>query len=308
MTNSPDTAPSGNADKESAAGSKPLPSFEDIMRPPVEVFDPLGPLAVEFSHNRIIYNPKIRGIRWTLNGPLETAITVTRDWNFDPDEVPEPYYQGLNENGRQIWHPFAHVAITKPKVSSLKLYVEPLDKWDYNWMEVHEGHTDPDETHDPSEVLYGPLPGVTEADGLDGDQNLLVCCGSKRPWHRGTELLVKATGAFLTIHDFVSVVHPYLMARRGDILDSMNLDWGRTRKPFQPETKLMVEWAGSRAVNIKEEAEWMECHTRHRWKAKPYSNGFPVALCKEMVATGRKSEEGRAIMTRKETSWGPEDD
>lgn len=69
-------------------------------------------------------------------------------------------------------------------------------------MEVREGHID----------------------GLDGGEEFVGCCASKRPWERGTELLVKATSAFVTVHDSVSVVHPYLMARRDDIIDSMNLD------------------------------------------------------------------------------------
>ncbi|KAK4102272.1 hypothetical protein N658DRAFT_409271, partial [Parathielavia hyrcaniae] len=164
--------------------------------------------------NRVLVNPKVRRIRWTLNGPLEIAITVARDQLFDPDEVAEPYHQG---------HPFAQAPLTKPKVSSLKVYIHTLDDWDYFWMEIHRDHTDPDATYDPAEDLYGSLPG------MDGNEHLILCCGEKRPWGRQTQgLVVKAaTGHFVTIHDFISTVHPYLMARRGDILETMNLEPGR---------------------------------------------------------------------------------
>ncbi|KAK4128184.1 hypothetical protein N657DRAFT_676007 [Parathielavia appendiculata] len=81
----------------------------------------------------ILLNPKTRRIRWTLSGPLEIAVTVTGEWPFDPDEFP----------------------FTKPKVSSLKVSVDPLDHWDHCWMEMLEGHTDADGIYDPTNALYG---------------------------------------------------------------------------------------------------------------------------------------------------------
>lgn len=123
-----------------------------------------------------------RRIRWTLNGPLETAIAVARDYSFDPDEVPEPYYRGPSgDDGKPTWHPFSQSSLAEPKVSSLELFVDPLDEWDYYWMEHHEGHTDPAGTYDPAEVLYGPLPDADESEKTDDDEHLLLCCGEKRP-------------------------------------------------------------------------------------------------------------------------------
>lgn len=140
MTSSPQTTGSvPRGDTETL-----LPAFEDQDTP---------------RNQDLLWNPKTRRIRWTLGGPLETAISVARDRYFDPDEVPEPYYQGVGgDDGKPTWHPFAKAPFTKPKVSSLKLYIDPLDEWDYYWMETHEGHTDPDGSYDPAQVLYGPLP------------------------------------------------------------------------------------------------------------------------------------------------------
>lgn len=177
-------------------------------------------------------NPETRRIRWTLNGPLETAITVARDYWFDADEAPEPYYLGPTSGNddddddaasgkKPTWHPFAQSPLTEPKVSSLRLYVEPLNDWDYHWMETHEGHTEPDakHTYNPASVLYGPLPpgrdGGAQLQGDDDGEHLLMCCGEKRPLRylgEGTrDVVIRPTtsrGDFVTIHDFISSVHP----------------------------------------------------------------------------------------------------
>lgn len=98
------------------------------------------------------------------------------------------------------------------------------------------------------------------------------------------------------------------MARRDDILDSMNLDWGRTRKPFLPEPRLMVQWLGDKALDVVDEAEWRDRHTRQLQKPKPYSGCAPPALWKEMTLAARKAQKKDAIVTRVEVPWDPEDE
>ena len=254
MTNNPDTTVAGgDAGKDSSA---PLPSFEEQSSP----------------QNPVMLNPDTRRIYWTLNGPLETAITVARDYSFDPNEVPEPYYRGFSGDNREpTWHPFSQSPLSEPKVSSLRLYVDPLDEWDYFWMENHEGHSEPDEICDPAMLLYGPLPDADEYEKMAGDKHLLVCCRMKRPRGKETQLVVKAAGNFVTIHDFISVVHPYLMARRDEILEAMNEDPGRFGKPFLPETKLMVDWDNPKAVDVSHEARWLALRKRDT----PFATRFP---------------------------------
>jgi hypothetical protein len=50
----------------------------------------------------------------------------------------------------------------------------------------------------------------------------LRCCGCDRPRKKKVSLLVEASGydGILTIHDFVSTVHPWLMGLRGEILQA----------------------------------------------------------------------------------------
>lgn len=201
-------------------------------------------------------SPDARRMRWSLNGPLETAITVARAHSFDPDEDPEPYYQGLRD-GLPIWHPISQSSISNRKISSLRIHVNPLDMWDYFWMEKHEMHTDPAGTYDPAVVRYGPFADDDEDEKSDGEEHLLVCCWEKRPRGKGTHVLVKATDEFVTIHDFLSVVHPYLMARRDEIIEAMSNDPGRMNGPFVSETKLMVTLSSPASVNVKDEAEWL---------------------------------------------------
>jgi hypothetical protein len=254
---------------ENHSAAPPFPSFEERNTPS----DPV---------NR---TPETHRIRGTLNGPLETAITVSRDAYFDPDEVAEPYYLGPSGNGNDdddygSWHPFSRLPLTEPKVSSLRLWVDPLDDWDYHWMEKHGRHMDLDEKRGSNipddQVLYGPLPPGADRDKkLDGDEQLLVCCGQKRPLGKKVTVVVKPTrgGGFVTIHDFVSTVHPYLMARRDEVLEAMDEDPGRKlasstpdRTPgapfFPPETRLVVIWYSAPYVDVLDEAYWMRTYKR----------------------------------------------
>ncbi|KAK4044526.1 hypothetical protein C8A01DRAFT_31312 [Parachaetomium inaequale] len=249
ITNNPDIAV---ANKHDAAGNRsapPLPSFEERNSPA----DPVN------------LTPETRRIRWTLNGPLETAITVSRHdaHHFDPDEVPEPYHYhraGPSGNDDANWHPFSQLPLTEPQ--------------------KHDQHTDPDEKRESDipddQVLYGPLPPGAGADGdeeldSDGDEHLLVCCGQKRPLGKGVSgagaVVVKptTTGSFVTIHDFISTVHPYLMARRDEVLEAMGEDPGRTGAPFPPETtRLVVIWYSAPYVDVLDEASWMRTRKRRR--------------------------------------------
>lgn len=197
------------------------------------------------SRGRSGLSADARRIRWTLNGPLETSIFIVQlGRQFDPDEVPEPYFLGYNgdREGNPTWHPFSQSPLTERKVSSTKLFVDPLDEWDYWWMEGHEHHTEPDQTHDPADVLYEPCP---PSEAYPEGSMLVRCCGEDRPHDKGTGIVVKGTGdgGFVTIHDFLSVVHPYLMSRRDEVLEAMALDGGRPgKRPFGPESKLIVTY------------------------------------------------------------------
>ncbi|KAL2137007.1 hypothetical protein VTI74DRAFT_10483 [Chaetomium olivicolor] len=138
-------------------------------------------------------------------------------------------------------------------------------------MEKHDQHIDPDEKRKSNipddEVLYGPLPGADEDEELDGgDEHLLVYRGQKRPLGKGVRgVVVKPTtggGGFVTIHDFISTVHPYLMARRDEVLEAVSEDRGRAGAPFPPETRLVVVWYSAPYVDVLDESSWMRTRKR----------------------------------------------
>jgi hypothetical protein len=55
----------------------PLPSFEDLLR----------------AKQRALLTDEAKRLRWVLDGPLTTAITVLRQ-PYHVDTTPEPYYTG----------------------------------------------------------------------------------------------------------------------------------------------------------------------------------------------------------------------
>ena len=106
------------------------------------------------------------------------------------------------------------------------------------------------------------------------------------------------TAEFVTVHDFVSAVHPYLLARRDEIIEGMNVDPGREGKPFRPEIKLFVDWWSGGSVDMKDEADWMR---QHGHRPKRPDGPFPPHILKALkhARESRKAEEMAAAARRK---------
>ena len=91
---------------------------------------------------------------------------------------------------------------------------------------------------------------------------MLECCGQKRPWSHNTQLQVAAQGEFLTVHEYVSAVHPWLMAMRDTLLDVLGkMDFGPNPK-WLSETKLAVLYLGPGPLCIGHEDRWARWHRR----------------------------------------------
>jgi hypothetical protein len=147
-------------------------------------------------------------------------------------------------------------------------------------LENHRGHADPD--CNPADVRFGPLPDPDEYEN-EREVHLLVCCGMERPRKKGTNILVKATGDFLTIHDFLSVVHPYLMARRDDILAAL----GEQRfqdHPAPAHTTLMVSWVRPKDLTVRDEAEWLQLHAKPKKIKSTVSQAASEAFRQRLAA------------------------
>ncbi|KAK4125681.1 hypothetical protein N657DRAFT_613737 [Parathielavia appendiculata] len=177
---------------------------------------------------------------WRLNGPLEGAIQVAPSQYYEPDAVMEPYIGPDGTPHAEV----AHAPLLEPPVSSLTVKILTIDEWEQAWLALHARCR---EVPDLSQRRMGPRPGD---DSLDPD--LYV-------------------GEVLTVHEFVSAVHPWLMARRDAILVTVlqsergttllqrDRGVGVVRNPPETdlENKLAVVRFGQGYVNVGNEDRWV---------------------------------------------------
>ncbi|KAL2130728.1 hypothetical protein VTI74DRAFT_6057 [Chaetomium olivicolor] len=188
---------------------------------------------------------------WRLNGPLEGAIQVASSEYYEPGDVMEPYF---GPDGSL--HPVSQASLMEPPVSSHTVRVGCIDAWEQDWAEMHWRCRD-----GPVNGLYtrrlGPRP---DDETFDPNIYLLECCGQKRPWAYDNYLQVAAQGEFLTVHEYVSAVHPWLMAMRDTLLDVLGKMDGQRKWP--PETKLAVLYLGPGPLRIGHEDKWAWWHRK----------------------------------------------
>lgn len=192
---------------------------------------------------------------WTLNGPLEDAIRVAPSEFYDPGVLDsmEPYF---GPDGSP--HAVSQASLMEPPVSSATVRIQCIDDWEQIWANQHWSCGEAEwNTPEQNPGRLGPRP-VDEA--LGPKLFVLECCGQKRPWAYDTQLEVTAQGEFLTVHDYVSAVHPWLMARRDTVLDALGKARGDPGWPS--ETKLAVLYLGPGPLNIGHEEKSAWWHQR----------------------------------------------
>jgi hypothetical protein len=150
---------------------------------------------------------------------------------INPDATTEePYYQQATDGDVVTWHAVSRAPLTEPKISSVTVQVDPLELWEYNWLQQNE-----------------PFPDEPTGVGVVGEQ----------PRDKEARLEVKAApGEFLTVHDYVSAVHPWLMGLRGDILAALGLE-AQQDEALPADTKLMVAWSNPQYMKVVDEEEWV---------------------------------------------------
>lgn len=196
---------------------------------------------------------------WTLQGPLSTSVMVMAE-RQNPDSPREAYFQ--QTLGGTSWHAIASEALTEPQVSSITVTVDVLQIWADEWEESHR-HAEPgDEGCIFGQVTQGQeVEGERDedADADDGEDGLVLlrCCGTNRP-SMHTPLVVRPPSSsgrqHITVHDYVSAVHPWLMAQWDDILSARNV-WGD--RPPSADTKLAVNYHGPGHLMIDELEHWL---------------------------------------------------
>lgn len=180
--------------QSSQAGEPPYPSISDLRG------DGL----------RIRFVDATRRLFWSLEGDFPSAISVMKTART-PDSL-EPLFQPDPSGGSSgTWHEICQLALTEPKVSSVRASVYHLQQWAEDWMGWHREHPHAEY------VTYGemsdkdrPFAPYMHEDGSweeDSDTEWLVsCCGEERPVNKDVKLEVKpAAGCyFVTVLDFVT--------------------------------------------------------------------------------------------------------
>ncbi|KAK1590376.1 uncharacterized protein LY79DRAFT_555156 [Colletotrichum navitas] len=213
----------------------------------------------------VVFSAAAKRLFWPLDGVFPTALSVMKTPRSANDL--EPYFQQTLAGG--IWHEIAQLPLTQPKVSLVEASVYDLEQWEFNWVAWHTHHEG--EPANPEYVTYGdlsdkdrPYAAEPKEDGSweeDSDTEFLVrCCGQDRPLRkRGQKLVVTpaAGGHFVTIHDYVSAVHPWLMALRPEILLAKTVAQPEPY-PGAAEMAWMVDQGPEHKVEAKQ--SWIQAH------------------------------------------------
>lgn len=223
----------------SPSSSQPLPSFETLLD---AARTGTGPVPTATHDARRLF--------WTLQGPVEASVFVL-DADINPDATREPYLQRVDPD-ETVWHPISREPLTEPKISSILVTVDDLEQFPSVWLDGHEPHADPDGTG----CVFG-RPGADGPGGAedgDGEAELLRCCGTDLPREIPPLLVKAAQGPYVTVHDYVTAVHPWLLGLRGNLLWALN-DITED-KPLPAETHLAVSMYGPDSLKIEKEGEW----------------------------------------------------
>ncbi|KAF6808592.1 hypothetical protein CSOJ01_07447 [Colletotrichum sojae] len=159
-----------------------------------------------------------------VHGTVQSAVEVLPDPG-DPD-ARTPYY----DHAAGTYHPVGALPVSEPRVSSVTVHVPELEDWEENWLEMHEGHSEPDMPDAFPDAKWGKLSGEDDED--DDEPQLLHCCEQDRPRGKNAKLTIMPSkpwdgrdGGFVTVHDYVSALNPWLVRLRGDVLGARWARW-----------------------------------------------------------------------------------
>ncbi|WQF87926.1 hypothetical protein CDEST_12940 [Colletotrichum destructivum] len=183
-----------------------------------------------------IPSPASRRLFWTLNGPLESAIQVAPSQYYEAGDVLEPYFRAGDADVAPSWHPVSQESLMVPQVPTVTATIYCLDDWEQLWVELNRYCLDT--KNDP-----------------------------RRPRSKDVKLEVTAgNGTFLTVHEYVSAVHPWLMGMRQRLLYALGKTDGKG-VPWPPEAKLAVTHLGDGPLHIQTEDKW--AYSRRKPDLKP---------------------------------------
>jgi hypothetical protein len=143
------------------------------------------------------------------------------------------------------WHPVSEEPISETPLSTITVKVSEFDSWAQDWEECHD-HADPD---DPDCVFA--------ASDDDEPGELLRCCGEQRPEPPQPLTITATSKEYVTVHDYVSVIHAWLMEHFTEICSALHV-WDGGQQP--PNEKLVVNYDNLESLAIVDENMWTQVH------------------------------------------------
>lgn len=181
------------------------------------------------TYNVVVPSVASKRLFWTLNGPLESAIQVAPSQYYEPGDHMETYFRPATADLTSSWHSVSQESLMEPQVPTITVRIRCLDDWEELWVELNRDYLDTKNDH-------------------------------RRPRAKHIQLEVTTTDAFVTVHDYVSAVHPWLMSMRAKILDALGNIEGRSQWP--PEAKLAVLLFGRGPLSLGKVDRWAYWHRK----------------------------------------------
>jgi hypothetical protein len=154
-------------------------------------------------------------IRWKPFGPLQSTIEVADDLAAGPNSSVSPYQLTIGVN--PSFHEISTSPATDPPVSSITVTISDLEDWDWRWAENHEDCWEGyDNGH--QEWIEEDRDENDEEDDDDPPRKLMRCCNENRPQAPQPLLVRPIANDFITVHDYISQVHPWIENLQVDIV------------------------------------------------------------------------------------------
>ena len=149
-------------------------------------------------------------LRWQLQSPNPTeSITILQDAQ-DANSTQEPY---------SSTHPISQAPLTNPPVPSITISLEALDEYAAKWIWVHGQHAQQNPAASPS-----PDHNTNRTSHFDSQGTLSYCCSEPRPGPSPRiEIIATQPGGFVTIGEFIDVVHPWVRGLDGALRTAMGV-------------------------------------------------------------------------------------
>ncbi|KGO66432.1 hypothetical protein PITC_067280 [Penicillium italicum] len=175
-------------------------------------------------------NLEAHRLYWTLQDPIQSSIFVMDEVN-NPAAPRQPCFLSgpAADRSSPHSHPITNHSLCEPPISSITVGVDELQDIADFWEDEHN-----------------------YAQG-DDPKGPCRCCGLRPPPY-DVKLTIVASNKdqFVTIGDYITAVHPWLMSFRGEFL--RNTGGG---KPLPEDTKLMVSFPYPDNVIVENDTAWI---------------------------------------------------